>query len=161
MSTKYLIFQDRHFAHRENKPDGYVCYRTIICHALLKKIQRSSVEEAKLEFLKFRGAFENGSEFHSLDFVSFYPVQMSQNTGFLLVDKSQGYYPLVIYPSPKVSGASRRSAFKSVLDDLHDNIDELLKRLVARNEWNSDLQLELQSSVFHYSEDEGGLSEAA
>ena len=161
MSTKYLIFTQGDFAHRKNKPDGYICYRTVLSHALLNKIQLSSPDEAKIAFQDFKKAFEGGSEFNDDAFVLFYPVQMSKKTGFLLIDKSEGYYPLVIYPLPKVSAASRKDALENALDDLSHNIDALLQKLVNSKGWTPNLQLDLQNNIFHYYEDKSQLPKAA
>jgi len=127
----------------------------------LNKIKRSSICVAKQAFLDFKKAFELSDKFEDQDFILFYPIKMKSGEGFLLIDKSDGYYPLVIYPFKKVSYASRRSALNNVLDDLNDIIDKLLNRLIQNEEWTSDLQLDLQANLFHYCEDEDNLSKVA
>ena len=152
MSTNFIIFEEKEFAHRKNKPDKYVCYRTVLSHALLNKMRCSSRDDAKNAFLKLKKAVESNQEFIDNYFVHFYPVKMNSKIGYLIIDKSHGYYPLVLYPY-KIKGESRTSAFKYVLKDMADNIDSILTELQTQKSWTNKLQFNLQDKIFHYAED--------
>src|SRR5436853_7703901 len=113
MSTQFRIFTEKEFAHRRNKPDKYVCYRTVLSHALLRKLRLSSGEEAKKALFAFKQAVDSGRQFTDDEFIFFYPVKMGEKTGYLIVDKSRGYYPLVLYPY-NINGETRTQALKMV-----------------------------------------------
>lgn len=77
---------------------------------------------------------------------------MGSRMGYLIVDKSRGYYPLVLYPY-NVNGETRTRALKMVLKDMSENIDSLLDLLQKQKTWSAQLQSSLQDSIFHYVED--------
>lgn len=152
MSTNFRIFSNKNFAHRKNKPDKYVCYRTVLAHALLQKMKSTSKRMAKDTFLAFKKAVEKNAEFKDDKFVCHYPVKIGHSVGHLIIDKSGGYYPLIFYPHSKC-GKTRKNALEMVLKDMANNIDSLLDTLEKQREWNSKLQASLQDKIFHYIED--------
>lgn len=152
MSTQFRIFNEKDFAHRKTKPDKYVCYRTVLSHALQRKLRITNRDEARNTFLKLKKAVDLEQQFTDDEFVFFYPVKMGSKTGYLIIDKSRGYYPLVLYPF-KVTGGTRTQALKMVLKDMAENIDALLTILQREKSWNAQLQANLQDRVFHYAED--------
>lgn len=155
MCTDFLVFKDHNFAHRQNKADSYVCYRTVICHALMWKLNHSSTQdEAVLAFQDFVNVVRTSTEHEDKTFLSLYIAKMQNKTGYIIVDKSRGYYPLVAYPFKNKKGAPRSEALKYSVEDLSVNLSKIIDELEKRKDWNSELQNNLQNSFFHYTEDE-------
>lgn len=153
MCTDFLIFKDHEFAHRTNKSDNYVCYRSVICHALLWKINHSSTNEALQSFNNFAAAVTSSNEHEDDTFLSLYIAKMRDMTGYIIVDKSRGYYPLVAYPFPNKKGAPRSLALCYAVEDLYDNLSKIITKLNNNKDWSIELQKELQNDFFHYLED--------
>lgn len=154
MCTDFLVFKDKKFAHRASKPDNYVCYRTVICHALHWKMNHSTSEDAIQAFKAFATALNNSTEHEDSTFLSLYAAQMRNDTGYVIVDKSRGYYPLVVYPYTNKQGAPRTTALHYAVDGLAQNLSLIINQLENHQDWNMELQQSLQNDFFHYIEDE-------
>lgn len=161
MCTDFIVFNDHKFAHRIIKSDNYVCYRTVICHALFWKMNHTTPENAITEavnaFNDFANAVNNSLEHEDNTFLSLFICPMRNQTGYIIVDKSRGYYPLVAYPFTNKMGASRAEALRFAVSDLSDHLTEIINtlnnELINRRDWSPDLQQRLQDTQFHYLED--------
>jgi hypothetical protein len=153
MCTDFIVFKDHLFAHRKNKSDNYVCYRTVICHALLWKINHSSKEEAIQAFVDFAQAVRNSKEHEDKTFLSLFIAEMRNEKGYIIVDKSRGYYPLVAYPFKNKKGAARSEALQYAIEDLSENLPKICEVLEHTRDWDIGLQDNLQNNFFHYTED--------
>lgn len=155
MSIEFKYFTDKEFG---RQPNGYdPCYRTIICHALFKHHKaRSNVKNI---FNKLHNAYEDQLMFREENLFELYPISMDENNdscvGYLFVDKTRGCYPLVLYPDAKeytgnISASERTVAFQRVLYDLKCNIEGIIGEFDKHEEWNNELQNNLQCNHFHY-----------
>lgn len=72
--------------------------------------------------------------------------------GYLIVDNHSAWYPLIIYPYSRTSSEkkpSRKSALDHVIDDLNKKMNNIIDLFDGFEEWNNDLQNQLQS-IFEY-----------
>lgn len=155
MSTNFKIFNDKNFAKRCGKPNTYVCYRTVICHALLNKLIISDQNKAANSFNNLSNAITQETTLpNETDFLRLYIVPMEDDkNGFLLVDDSKGHYPLVFYPHQNRQGAPRSEALKKVITDLNIKKEKILTLLDNADSWDNTLQKNLQE-IFTYKSDE-------
>lgn len=157
MCTDFLVFDNQQFAHRASKTDNYVCYRTVICHALLWKMNHptgASREEVIESFNSFANAVRNTVEHEDRSFLSIFIAHMRGEIGYIVVDKSRGYYPLVAYPFVNKKGATRAAALREAIDDLSNNLIPILNELDQHRDWSMALQQDLQNNFFHYAEED-------
>ncbi len=158
MCTDFMIFKHNKFAHRETKSDNYVCYRTVICHALHCKINHVPKDgdpelEATNTFKAFAHAVLNLSEHEDDSFLSLFICKMKNQLGYVIIDKCRGYYPLIAYPYTNKTGAPRSEALKYAVNDIDENLSSIIKELRSHKDWSYDLQKKLQDDFFHYIED--------
>lgn len=153
MCTDFFVFKDKTFAHRQNKTDNYVCYRTVIAHALMWKLNHSSRDQAIQAFNDFIDAVRSSTEHEDDSFLSLFITKMRDKTGYIIVDKSRGYYPLVAYPFKNKKGAPRAQALQFAVEDLSENLPQIIDVLEHTKDWDGELQKNLQDNFFHYTED--------
>lgn len=151
----YLYVTDDKFARKPNTKSGYICYRTVICHALFYHMREDlySADELKRIINQIRDAFNQNQVFkhHVLEV---FPFQFDdQNIGFILVDKSHGCYPLIFYPQQQTEHATRTQAILNVMDDLVENIDKIIQILENYEKWTEATQNDLQD-IFNYKEED-------
>jgi len=141
---------DKDFARRVGKPDGYVCYRTIICHALFA-YNKEFGDDIKNLFEALYSDYEHSEIYQKEHFLEAYPVPMDNGSGYLLVDKTKGCFPLVFYPSSKntndLSRGSRKEALDNTFIDLNNNIKNIIDVFAKYKEkkWDKPLQDNLQN----------------
>lgn len=144
--------------------EGYpISYRYVICHSLLSYLNSVQFDKVKgLEVLqKLKERIESKRDFHEDDFIEMFPL--SEDWGFVIVDQSDGIYPLVIYSQKRetdlgvVKHSERVSAFDVSLYDVIEKYDAIYDALNQHGliDWDKDFQEKLFRSVgFEYKESE-------
>ncbi len=151
----FEYIENNRFARRNGKPENYICYRTVICHALFEQYQKNP-DGISDTIEGLYNAYQNDTSFDS-DTLLIYPVSMSDKTGYLLVDKTRGCFPLIFYPfkvnpdNPSIT--SRKNALGAVLNDLKNNVDKISLKFNSHNQWSNELQNDLQNNCFNYGDD--------
>ena len=94
------------------------------------------------------------AEFYEPKFVELYPFQKEGERGLLLIDRSKGCYPLVLYPKdkdPDSEHGNRIFSFVNAIVDLRDNHQFFEDYLRQHTEWNDEV-VETLKSKFTYPE---------
>ena len=68
---------DTEFARRPGKPNNYVCYRTVICHALFE-YNKQHYNDIKNIFEQLYDAYKNQHIIKNDSFLEFYPIPMNK-----------------------------------------------------------------------------------
>lgn len=124
-----------------NSPDYVLSYRYAICYSLAKKILNSqsnnNQEWAIKQIEDLINAIEEKIVYHEPGFIKLFPL--SNEMGFVLVDQTDSYYPLVF----SKEGKQRVPALQHSLKDIKDGMDEifsLISNLERISEWSDDFQ---------------------
>lgn len=144
----YQIIKDPEFGRRKSKPGrNYICYRTVLAYIGHKIMSEGDGNQFKDILAELMGCINNktpmGNKYIELYYVT------SPNEAHILVDQTNGTFPLVLYHSPKDSESSRVKAFLAALNDLIDNYENIFEFLKGRV-WSIELQRDLQIQVFKY-----------
>ena len=81
-----------------------ICYKYVICYSLREYLKRHDYDrtEGKRILNELREAFRHPNEvFEVADFIDLYPFVDSQ--GFVVVDQTNGIYPLMLYSGERVA----------------------------------------------------------
>ena len=130
------LFQDQHYS---------LSYRLVLLHALQNyfrsggRVPLTSLLETLLEVSR------DSKGFYQSKFVEIYPFQKADKKGILLIDKSKGCYPLVLYPEDKnPAHGNRVSTFIQALEDLLENVTFYEDLLVKNSNWDEGIVNQLR-----------------
>ena len=141
------LFKDKHYQQ--------ISYRLVLLHAFQYYLASEGTQtfESLLKALRQVDKTIDG-EFYEPKFVELYPFQKEGERGLLLVDRSKGCYPLVLYPKdkdPDAEHGNRIFSFVCAIVDLLDNHQFFENYLKQNTDWNKEIVEELKSK-FTYPE---------
>ncbi|MBG1270510.1 hypothetical protein [Nostoc sp. WHI] len=138
------------------RDDGNVGYPIYYRHALSYSIAKNIIDGKNKAWMKQEvdrliTSFNNEKSYQCDDkFVELYPLAIppfERGKGFILVDQTDSYYPLVFYSdSSEREGKPRVSALKYSLESIKDGLEEIydkLSELSHESEWDFDFQNDL------------------
>lgn len=133
-----------------------ISYRLVLLHALqyyYLKPKESRPFESLLKDLREVYISTTTAGFYEPQFVELYPFfQKEHERGLLLIDRSKGCYPLVLYPNDSdPEHGNRIISFVGVIDDLLRNHQFFENYLREHTVWNEDV-VEILKSKFTFSE---------
>ncbi|MBD0389594.1 MAG: hypothetical protein ICV54_24595 [Nostoc sp. C3-bin3] len=140
-------------AKQEDGRLGYpIYYRYAICYSIAQNITKpgKNLEWITQEMNELIKSFKEKKLYICDDFLELYPL--AENTGFVLVDQTDSYYPLIIYAErlEKEDKKSRVYAFGKSLDDINENLENIYNQLLGLmygEIWDEKFQKEL-SKIF-------------
>jgi len=152
---KFLIEVENWFAVHPNKPGDWICYRTVICNALLKFLPYIDMNKLKAITIinEMHEKFNNNEIFRSKNFLHLFPFKISSKpkVSYLLVDKSRGSYPIVAYNIIKSgSKSSRYQALKNSIEDINKNSGQIIDMLLTFHEKLDEEKQKKLQLLFHY-----------
>lgn len=113
------LFKDKYY---------HLSYRLVLLHALQHYL---TLENSSKSFESLLNALRevdrinsNIDDFYEPGFMELYPFQKEGEKGLLLIDRSKGCYPLVLYPKdhdPDSEHGNRIYSFVGALNDLLNN----------------------------------------
>lgn len=141
------LFKDKYYQQ--------VSYRLVLLHALQYYLIFEGVQtfESLLKALRQVDKTTDG-EFYEPKFVELYPFKKESERGLLLVDRSKGCYPLVLYPKdkdPDSEHGNRIFSFVGAIVDLLDNHQFFEDYLRQHTNWNDEV-VEILKTKFTYPE---------
>jgi uncharacterized phage-like protein YoqJ len=154
--------------HLLKKP--YPSYRAIICHALFNYYKRNGqdVSKTKMVLEKFLSAYKSlkskpiksvekeefpclTAPFEEKEFLYLYAVKMGNEDGYLFIDKSDGYIPLLVYPKSKTfapdghENLPRKDGMDTAVGKIESQKEKIIERFVEhKGKWNKEFQEKLQ-----------------
>jgi hypothetical protein len=126
-----------------------ISYRLVILHALQFYLA-SPKPDKKISFKSLLNAMHQvstnlESSFYEQHFIELCPFKKKDGTGLLLIDRSDGCYPLVFYPADeKWTHGDRISAFANTISELLGNSDIFEGFLKKNPVWNKEVVEELR-----------------
>jgi hypothetical protein len=168
MKNRKLTILDAHkvewFLGPDNVQRNYtpVCYHYVICHSLLNYLTENDYDfdKGKEVLERLLESAGNGSEgqpshFREEGFMELLPL--AENWGFVVVDQSDGMYPLVCYSDKRVKRIkensdvevdyrNRATAFREALKNVSDKYFEVHEHL--KNKKPEDWTKKFQEGLF-------------
>lgn len=134
---------------------GYpIFYRYAISYSIAQNISKPEKDYKWIseEMEKLINCFKNKEVYICPDFLELYPLV--DNKGFVLVDQTDSYYPLMIYDErlEKEDKKSRVYPFGKSLEDINNNLEKIynkLLELIYDQVWDQEFQTELRK-LFTY-----------
>lgn len=124
--------------------EGYISYRMVICNAIKYSIDQKSSKEDIKTFLKELDYIEN-TTLNQNNFFEIHPL--IDEAGVVIIDKSKGCYPLVLYGDKAdnkfFDETLRISAFKVAKDDILKNYEKIYNEING-SEFNEALHCKLE-----------------
>ena len=154
MLLDYEVIDEGWFCRRQDKPKRkYICYRSVICHILFNALKAKDDSSSKEILNRITDAVKHTINL-SCDYIEIYHVKNGDNkTPLILVDQTKGTFPLIFHSYKKSRGSGTRiTALQESLSDLNNKQDELFILMNNYDNWNIELQDELQK-VFTYQKD--------
>ncbi|MHC5915385.1 MAG: hypothetical protein ACYTXE_31315 [Nostoc sp.] len=147
---------------REDGSPGYpIYYRHAICYSIAINIIKYNRDKAwvKQEIDKLIKSLKNKERYKCENFLELHPLvenRFAAPTGFVLVDQTNSYYPLVFYDNdPERDGKERVSSLEFSLDAISQALDKIWDTLFLLNyeggltSWTSEFQEELLEIYAH------------
>ncbi len=141
---------------REEKYGDYnssypIYYRHAITYSITKSMLKANFQNKGKNWIEKQiediiDAIENNEEYLEKDFIEVYPLK--NNKGYVLVDQTDSYFPLIIYSENcnRDGKTERVRALKKSLKDIIDGLDDVYKKISQLNQisgWTEDFQREL------------------
>ncbi len=132
-----------------------ISYELVICYSLLNYLSKNEYdnkeddnkEEGRKVLKAFKKAVDDRTYFYNIDFFEVVRLQDDKDfKGLVIVDKSKGVYPLILYAGPETG---REGAFTLCLRDVvnkYDAVFELSKEENIRDlpkDWTKNFQKKL------------------
>ncbi len=139
---------------RDNGNPGYpIYYRYAITYSIAKNVLDTQYKNDKgkdqewviEEIDNLIKSIEENKPYKSDDFIELYPL--AGNMGYVLIDQTDSYYPLMFYSSANNrSGKPRVNALKYSLEDIKQGLDEIynkISQLETIKKWTPGFQRQL------------------
>ncbi|MBD0263478.1 MAG: hypothetical protein ICV78_12365 [Tolypothrix sp. Co-bin9] len=156
MPRKLEIFnRGEWFLNEGLRGNGNVGYPIYYRHALSYSIAKNLIDGKneswmKQELDRLITSFNNEKSYQCDKFLELHPLAIppfERAKGFVLVDQTDSYYPLMFYSgSSEREGKPRVSALKYSLESIRDGFDKIFHKLYElrdESEWDLDFQNEL------------------
>jgi hypothetical protein len=136
------LFKDKYYKQ--------ISYRLVLLHALQYYLVSGEGTQSFESLLKALREVDKSvtAEFYEPKFVELYPFQKEGERGLLLIDRSKGCYPLVLYPKdkdPDSEHGNRIFSFVGALVDLLNNHQFFEDYLRRNTDWDNEVVEELMS----------------
>lgn len=117
-------------------------YRLVILHAMHNYFKKNKDHRSAEVLLKELESAANNLEtsYYEHNFLELYPFIKEKQKGLLIIDRSKGCFPLVLYPEDNDSDHGNRIwGFKIMLSDLLLNYKQYDSLLISCSSWNETL----------------------
>ena len=148
-----ILKENEWFLGKDEKQDYPVCYRYVICYSLRRYLDSTGFDKnSGIKTLReLKSSIENKAHFKKEWFLEIFPLK--EDLGFVVVDQSNGIYPLVIYAEGIGDCSQRFSAFENSIDEVitnHDNIFDVFSADKS-TDWTKEYQENLFEKAGLYS----------
>lgn len=147
MARDLLIMKDNDLFldKRSFYPSGFISYRLVVCHALknLFEVEGGTNKSDCMQLLgQLLDSYNNNIPFEKDNFVALYQFEtnISNNCSSLVVDKSKGCYPLILYDLP-----NRDGAFANDIQSIINHFDQLWPLLSSGSDWDKAFERKIDS----------------
>jgi len=138
-----------------------ICYRLVICHALYNLIkigQKSDNTELEELLKKMKHSLESTQPFYEKSFLEMYPFEMEdpiKDKGVIIIDRSGGCFPLVLYPNDdNPEHGDRINGFINALVNVLEKADVMIKiikdAVALSQEWTPNTEGQLKPHIDHH-----------
>lgn len=143
---------------REDGSSGYpIYYRHAISYSIGINITKYNKDKdwVTQEINKLIDSLNKRQRYKCDNFLELHPLAITpfeKSKGFVLVDQTNSYYPLMFYDNDaERDGKERVSSLAFSLDAISKGLDEIYDKLLELNwvEWTSDFQDELREIYAH------------
>lgn len=138
------LFIDAKCKGGKTQEEGYISYRMVICHA----IKYCVTDEISQDDIRNNiNKLANDIEKEPLDMHNFFETYISGNNGpIIIIDRSKGCYPLILYRSNDKSKKfnQRIDAFKISAQDILEHFDDIYLEIQSAQEFNEALHCKLE-----------------
>jgi len=139
------LFVDKQCA--SGKSSGYISYRMVICHAIFHDIKEIKLakETIKANLNKLSTQLENFNTFENSDFFESYPIaNTSHGNIVVIIDKTNGCYPLVLHNNKDLPKEFRIFAFQKSLKDINQHFDKIFEAMQGSTKFDTTLHDKLE-----------------
>ncbi len=129
---------------------GYISYRMVICHAIHFFTRTNDDRQAAQNLVQQLLNIETNIDIPNL-FLSYNFSFHNQNLGVVLIDRTRGSYPLVLYnntSSPEQGNGQhieRLNAFMAAIRNIDERFDDIFRVIINSQEFDQNLFNELAS----------------
>ncbi|MFM8331582.1 MAG: hypothetical protein ACKN9T_07825 [Candidatus Methylumidiphilus sp.] len=123
-----------------------ISYSLVIVYALFNYLKHGNDKaKAKSAIKDMKGAIDKKTDFRCQDFLDIF--QFSDKSGFVVIDKSKGCFPLVLYYGDQAEKEKRDVAFKLSLEAVIRKFDILQDKYSSISDLSGDWSKEFQDSI--------------
>jgi len=150
-----ILKGEKWFLYEGDRPSGKfgypIYYPFVICHALFRYTWTFGKNWSKCNDVlrEIIDAMDENKMFSRSYFLELLPFTLEEERGFVVVDQSDGCYPLVLYP-PSFKRQERRDRvepFRLSLGEVKDNLEkikQILGSLEVPSDWTEQVQQTLR-----------------
>ena len=134
-----------------------ICYRKAICYPLFRYLSKGNNKQSSVdEFLQMASAFKKNEAFILKGYLELHPIPTlgDHKDGWLMIDPSRGYYPLVFYPdshserNKNQPNKTRVSALETTINKIKKRkaeiFDIMLQQLNSGEKWSMEMEAKLE-----------------